>query len=281
VGRPWRGPSSPAKYAHLAVVLELLTKKHMERQITMKSKTANIFELYDSSPTIDEWAKDNVPDEDLIYRSGVAGQCARAKAVIEIMRLEHGNPDCCRVVSTHTSKSVTLPVIAFRKRIIPYNFDVIAIFRDNFHDLCCQVVSSHTMDMSLYDLYYPLSEEYMEEKRQGALEYRNKTSGYWKDKVKPKEEVVYEMQMETAGNWDWYEKYSGSKVFRADGKFFLIHRGWYEGFPCGGDYGDRKYYEGPTKDMSFLARGYPHMAHAIKCAFNAAEKVAIDEHYNK
>jgi len=243
----------------------------------MADELEKLVELYDASPTVKEWRGENEPDEDLIYRSGVDGQCGRAMAVAKLLHMEE-EP---RIVSTHTSKSVNLPVVAFRHTIKPYELDTFAVFRDNFYNLCCQLISTHEMAIPFNDVYREVSLQYLEEKRAGALEYHKKTSGYKSPYRDEQAELRYHMQMETPGNWEWYEKYAGDKVLKEGDRYFIIHYGWFEGFPCGGNYHERKYYTGMANNFSFMARSYPHMAHVINLSFDAARANAYIKHRDK
>lgn len=242
-----------------------------------KSKDTKMNKLYDNSPSLSQWEKDNVPDENLIYRSGVSGQCEKAKAIATLMRVDE-----LRVISTHTSKSVSLPVIAFTKQNPDYdNLRIFGIFRDNFYDLCCQVISSHKMEVPFTDVYLPTTLEWLEAERAKALKYHDDCAKYerpeWKEDNKIKRALLTK-----EGDWEWFNKcWSSGKIIHPQDTYFIIRYGWYEGFPIGGDYRGRKYYEGPTKDFSFLARGYPHMIHVFQSAFNRAENAAFKVVYPK
>lgn len=241
-----------------------------------------LIDLYNCSPTATEWEIQNNPDADLLWRAGVINQCGRARSMATLLELKE-EP---RVISTHKSKSVGLPVIAFRKTTCKnWSVDTIAIFRDNFADLCCQVVSSRIMKMSLYDLYRHRTVEEIEKERLRALEYHSKTSKY-RHSCGPESdarEEKYNENLNTPGNLDWYSNWSSGELLRGDrlGHIFTIHKGWYEGFPCGGGYRDRKYYTEPSKDFSFLAHSYGHMTHVFNLAFWAAENDFYEEENKK
>lgn len=231
-----------------------------------------LIDLYERSLTTTEWEKKNKPDEDLIWKAGVFTQCGAARSLATLFNLKE-EP---RVISTHTSKSVGLPVIAFRPSQHGPNHtaDIIAVMRDNFYDLCCQVVSSREMELSLYDLYKPRTAENVEAEREKALAYHTKTSNYtppdYGSEWRAKEEK-YCKDLATPGNLEWYSNWSSGELLQGDSHIFTIHKGWYEGFPCGGEYESREYYREPSKDFSFLARGYAHVAHVFQLAFYAAQ----------
>jgi hypothetical protein len=82
---------------------------------------------------LDEWVKENVPDDDLLYGKGLASQVNFVRNEIpSILAISYqeveGIRKQIRVVSTHTSKSVTLPVFQFDWD--DYKFTM----RNNFHD---------------------------------------------------------------------------------------------------------------------------------------------------
>jgi len=219
----------------------------------------NLIALYDASKTVNEWEKCNQPNPNLCYKSGCSRQCNDVRSIANLLNSEEP-----RVISTHTSKSVLLPVVAFRKSIPPYNLDTIAVIRNNFHDLCCQVISTHEMELSLYDIYCHKTKEEMEIERQKAHKYNPKYG-----------------EQGDPNDFRWYSSWSGGEIIQNDHHLFIIRKGWFEGFPCGGEYEERKYYNGPTKDFSFLAKSYGHATHVFQLALNASENKAISQHYGE
>lgn len=87
---------------------------------------------------IEEWLTANVPDENLIYKNGVRNQTNFALEIARmLMHCARGDSRWCfnmanqmpKVISTHYSKSVTLPVIYMEWEGIKF------YWRNNFHDV--------------------------------------------------------------------------------------------------------------------------------------------------
>ena len=217
--------------------------------------------MFEKAPTVDEWHKNNTPDKLLLWRGGQGTQCERAKIIAAMM------PADCRVISSHTSKSVALPVIAFR--ILGDNkVDFISVLRDNFYDVCCQVVSNREMTVPLEMIYTKKSLEEMQEMRQKALDYNNRT---YNEKYQDERERRFKSRLEDNNDWSWYEDWSSGKLLQKDNDFYIVCRGYYEGIPCGGEFSTRKYYEGkPTKDFSFVTGSYDNAAKVFQTAIRSA-----------
>jgi hypothetical protein len=92
-------------------------------------------ELYSGGEDLKTWGNTNAPDENLIYRSGVENQILRIGGVAAVLpnySQDEAHPP--RVVGTHTSKSVVLPVSCFR--FTPYNqVSAYCFIRDNFYNI--------------------------------------------------------------------------------------------------------------------------------------------------
>lgn len=225
-----------------------------------------LMKLYNKSLSISDWTLRNQPDKDLIYRSGVGSQEQRMLGISHVLAIEPPS-----VISHHLSKSVKLPVSMYHIcKSAGYNVDVIALVRDNFHDLNCTIMSSHVMNMDFNDIYPTVQREWLEEQKQKALEYMC---------PKPEKNLSahngYEV-IAAAGDddWSWYDtNWSGSKVIKHDGSYFLAHYAYLQGISnTGAPY---NLYEGPAKDFTFTSGSYAHVAHVIHQAVIAARKTVI------
>lgn len=90
--------------------------------------------------TLQEWAASNPVGDEMLWKKGAEYQTEDFGRVGEIFRCD---PE---VVSTHTSKSITLPVVEFRRG------DLRMICRNNFHDIKVSVWSPRPIDHDLWGL---------------------------------------------------------------------------------------------------------------------------------
>ena len=228
-----------------------------------------LIKMYEKAQSISEWTLRNQPDKDLIYRSGVGSQEQKMLGISYVLAMP---PPF--VVSYHRSKSVKLPVAAYYKYIEGYKVDVLALVRDNFHDLNCTIMSSHVMNMDMHDIYSTTQREWLEEQKQSALEYMCPKP----DRNLPAHNG-YEIIADAGDDdWSWYNtNWSGTKVIKHDGSYFLAHCAYLEGISdTGAPY---NLYEGPAKDFTFTSGSYAHVAHVINQAIIAARKTAIQNEH--
>ena len=236
-----------------------------------------LLKLYDESPTVDVWTESNTPDKDLLYRGGVATQEQKFSAISCLLGV-----DLPRVVSHHTSKSVKLPVVAYKFECKNYDgFELLAFVRDNFYGLNCTVVSTHEMDLNIADVYSKVSRELLEEQRVRALKYIGKLPfeilGTGEQDKKMRESTIkdYRTIAEDRG-YDWYStNWSGKRVIEHNGEFFISATAFWEGNP-GVTIRD---YEGvPTKNFTFTG-GYTKVADIIQKAARLGKNEAYKAQY--
>lgn len=91
--------------------------------------------------TLEDWAKANIPGDQMVYKKGAEGQFQDFLNFAEKLGAK------TRVVSTHRSKSIALPVVEFTT---PYGVRCIA--RDNFHDIKVSVWAPSPCDHDLFGL---------------------------------------------------------------------------------------------------------------------------------
>lgn len=176
-----------------------------ERSIEYNLSRVN--KKYKESKDIITWAKHNQPDEDLYYKSGVEDQVKKLEALRNIL---YKNIELPKVISYHTSKSVSLPVSAFK-----ISEEIFAIVRDNFYDIKLSIISKNPININ-----YSLMHKLMSEKE--YVEEREKCRNYKGDS---KDNVKYI-------NDDWMRNWSSNSIIRDDDciyKAFTVHRVYCEG----------------------------------------------------
>lgn len=115
----------------------------------MTPKNKNLFQdlsnRFDDAPTMEEWRQKNIADADLIYGKGQASQVKLFNAVHTVLRFPREVP-IPRVIGHHTSKSVKLPVAAYKLDFFRYP-KAYALVRNNFYDTKLCVVSNCSLDI--------------------------------------------------------------------------------------------------------------------------------------
>ncbi len=155
-----------------------------------------LLQVYREAPQLDKWASRNVPEDDMCWKMAALRQVEMFTAFTKIARDLEELP---RVVQTHRSKSIELPVILWK--LDDRGFIIV---RDNFHDLKIVVVSAQPVELP-YDLVHQrvTQKEYDTEKMR-SLRYCVKTEG-----VGP----------EYDGD-DWIKEWSHSRILRKDGLIY-------------------------------------------------------------
>lgn len=91
------------------------------------------------------WADDNSIPENMRWKMNALQQIKAFKKFGE----EITPGEELQVISTHTSKSIKLPVVAMRVK------NGFAVLRDNFHDICMSVLWDFIPDVKLSQVYTP------------------------------------------------------------------------------------------------------------------------------
>lgn len=155
-------------------------------------------DLFLDAPDIDAWTMKNIPDADLIYKSGQTSQQRKIKAVQDIVNLK----DPPKVLSSHKSKSVPLPVVGLNFGFYA-NIKAFGIIRDNFYDIKLGVVSHVPINIPYEFVHYRMTQEEYEEKKQKSLSW-----------AKPEELPLYESDA-------WYSKYTGGSLIRRNNELWI------------------------------------------------------------
>ena len=202
---------------------------------------------YEQALTLSDWSDLNTPDKDLIYNSGIGSQRKTMSGVSLVLGLDQP-----RVISYHASKSVKLPVSAYRFFKEPHGkepVELIAVVRDNFYDLNCLISSSHELNFD-YSIVYPeLSHQELVEKFAKAVSYNPK----------------YASDYSSSRDLTWYKDYTGNALIEENGKLYIAYHCHAEGIRklFDDEYYNFKSYTKGIKQFIFSPSGYAHLAHSI------------------
>ena len=116
---------------------------------------ADIYEKYESSPLLTEWAFDHQPAKTLLWGAEMAEQ-------VSWMRSVAPRPRC---ISTHLSKSVSLPVASWRFGA------AVVVLRDNFYDINVAVVSASPIVVPLGAVHTIVDASWLAGKMRSCAEY--------------------------------------------------------------------------------------------------------------
>ena len=190
----------------------------------MNELIRNMEDLWRRGQDPAEWGDRTKPRPSLIWKDGHPSQTLVAE-VKNLLAMGHLLDMPVKVVASHRSKSVELPVGMFRVEV--WGDETVYMFtRDNFHDLKITVVSTCPIKALPYHLVHTLwtKERYEEEKRR-SFEY-----------CRPNPEKNFK----GSHDWDpakyetdeWYDSWSGGTLLRHEGKIFRcgsVSSCYYEG----------------------------------------------------
>jgi len=168
----------------------------------------------------ESWGEHTTPKDTLIYKSGHPSQIKDLCAIGHLLDLP------ARVVGSHSSKSVGLPVGMFHADIWEEE-TVYFLTRNNFHDLKLVVVSSCPINIDYDIVHTHMTQEQYDETKRSSFEYcRPKPE---RDPPLPGSHDWDEADYETDA---WYAKWGHSTLLRVDGKMYSCGStfdGYYEG----------------------------------------------------
>lgn len=160
---------------------------------------------YNSYPSASEWLKENAPSQDLIYKSGAERQVKASLSISNLVRFDLPEP---RVASYHTSKSVKLPVLAFK--IWHYeNGGAFCFIRDNFHDVKLSVVSEFPINMHYSYMHHEMTQEEYDAEKKRCIDYNSR----------PPITISEEEKIDD----NWMLKWSHNKIIRKDNKIWKAY----------------------------------------------------------
>ena len=207
-----------------------------------------VADVYSNGLDIATWENENLPDENLIHKSGPHNQCERIKALAVLLG---GSP---KIVESHRSKSVKLPVACFKFTI--YNeASAYAFIRDNFYDVRVSIVS----ELPLHIPYRLVHQEVSNEEYEAE---RDRCKGYSIMKGKsPEDNLKTALSLLTD---EWMEHWSHRRVLRKDNKIWFCngcHEVYHEGInklPLPSD--TFRVYESGFKNFSIQKGGLTNIA---------------------
>lgn len=148
---------------------------------------------YKHGKEITQWAKQHIPlDDRFIYRNVLLSKTDVIVNLSKILQYP------CRVVTTHTSKSIILPVSCFQ--IAP--FFAYVFLRDNLYNIKLTVVA----DFPIYIPYNIVHVEWSEERYKEELKRYSKYNA-GKNNI-------------TSGSLDWYKDWAAGSLLRYEGKLY-------------------------------------------------------------
>ena len=159
-------------------------------------------DVYNTGQNSHDWWSENQPDENLIYKNGINFQLSKFSSIVDIVKFELLAPKIC---SSHTSKSVKLPVACFNLNYYRLTKAVIFI-RDNFHDIKLSVIANCDIKLPYNEVHNEITSEEYEKTKQKSREYRGCS-----------------YSEEEYANDSWYKKYSGNTILRKDNKRYIAY----------------------------------------------------------
>ena len=203
--------------------------------------------LWAKGQSIVDWAKENTPDDNLIYKGGHATQARSLLSVECLTRLE------CKIIGSHRSKSVKLPVAMFKADIATEEM-VYFITRDNFHDLKLVVLSSCPIEMDLGVVHRTMTPEQLVAERESSREYSKNHKGF---------------NAEDYETDKWFDDWCGDTLLRTEGKIFRsssVHEVNYEGMERSGvpKSAFQRYERGRSEFATEIRGEYPELMIAMR-----------------
>lgn len=235
--------------------------------------------IYNSGKSLEDWDKASTPDENLIYRDGMSRQIKYINGIANILtnRSDEGGFGPPKIVSSHSSKSVGLPVSCFK--FSPYDqVAAYAFIRDNFHDIKVVVVS----DSPIYIPYHILYPEWSQEKYNDEKErYR----GYPEDEIilevegpiRGQKRINRRQELLASGTDEWYsEDWSHGSILRKNDRIYRaegVHEVYCEGIDdLSLPRNAFRIYEDGMKEFGCSVGSYPRVALILEYIMSSLEK---------
>jgi hypothetical protein len=171
----------------------------------------NTIYAYINAPTLLGWAVNNPPKPEMIYRDGFHHQVAWMSELSRFAANAIDNLEP-RVIQTHRSKSIVLPVPAILLGD-PNGEWAIVMLRDNFHDINVAVVSNVPLIIDPSLVFTEMSRETYQAEKKRAYDYMGTTR-------------VTEAQWEDGS---WYGEWSAGSLVLKDNKIWVARRAFAEG----------------------------------------------------
>lgn len=170
------------------------------------SNIDNMETLWKDGKDPQEWGDDTTPKDTLIWKSGHPSQVKDLLAIGHLLDLP------ARVVGSHTSKSVGLPVGMFRADIWAEE-RVYFLTRNNFHDLKLVVIASCPINIDYGIVHMHMTQEQYAEEKRRCYEYR----GPKPERDLPAHQGFKEEDYETDA---WYDDWTSATLLRTEGEIY-------------------------------------------------------------
>jgi hypothetical protein len=152
-------------------------------------------------PTLPEWVEANKPKDEMLWKGAFEQSVLRMIALTSWCEAVKAP---ALVVSTHTSKSITLPVIRFQTDHAAW------WMRDNLHDVELAFMADRPINVDLSGIFHYMS----------AVDYTAalKRARGWHERHAKDSESLRDVKqgwlLKYPDNLGWYEQYGGGKLVR-------------------------------------------------------------------
>lgn len=190
---------------------------------------------YEAAPPLSMWLAHNHPSDTMYWKGGFAAQTEWMPRLAAYGA--HSEP---RVLATHRSKSIELPVPAI---LIgnPSSEWAVLMLRDNFHDVNLGVVSNVPLTIPLDLVFSEMSREQYQTAKKRAQDSKMMgriTDAQWED-------------------GSWYDEWSSGELVLDNGKIWLAQRAFSEGISRVPGIADRRYEHKCTSFVTVLHGSNP------------------------
>ncbi len=228
--------------------------------MSLIEKLINDFNAY---PTITSWEKQNQPDSNLIYKSGLSSQAKSGLAICDLVRFDCPEP---RVAETHSSKSVGLPVQMFK--LFHYNNGGAFVFiRDNFYNIKMSIVSEFPITLD-YDLVHrSMTQEQYDAEKKRCIDYDNRGTPELTEEDKQGDNWVYGWNRNTILRKDnriWMAECVNSCYCEGINKLKLPNNVF-------------SIYEGGKTEFTLEVYSWSKVAYMLDCMYNSVERGAYEK----
>lgn len=164
-----------------------------------------------NAPTLSAWVSANQPKPEMIWRDSALHQ---AEWMADLSRFATNTIDDVepRVIQTHRSKSIDLPVPAILLGD-PNREWAILMLRDNFHDTNVAVVANVPLGIDYSLVFFEMSRERYQEEKKRAMDYMGTERvplAKWED-------------------GSWYEEWSSGSLVLEGNRIWVARRAFAEG----------------------------------------------------
>ena len=185
---------------------------------------------YEAAPPLSLWLAASQPKDEMLWKGGFQAQAEWMPRLAAYGA--HSEP---RVIATHRSKSIDLPVPAILVGN-PSSEWAVLMLRDNFYDVNLGVVSSVPLTIPLDLVFSEMSREHYQTQKKRAQDSKmmgDITDAQWED-------------------GSWYSQWSSGELVIDSGKLWLAPRAFSEGISRVPGIEDDRYKQGCTSFVTVL-----------------------------